>query len=118
MVHAQATDGREGSDFSSPIRLSSSTLNAFLEISPDALILINQTGTIVLVNQQAEVLFGYSRTQLLDQPLEQLLPERFRGSHCEHRTRYFSTPYSRPMGAGLSLFGLRQDGTEFPVNIS
>jgi PAS domain S-box-containing protein len=115
MVHAQAT---EGSYFSSPIRLSSSTLNAFLEISPDALILINQTGTIVLVNQQAEVLFGYSRTQLLDQPLEQLLPERFRGSHCEHRTRYFSTPYSRPMGAGLSLFGLRQDGTEFPVNIS
>jgi PAS domain S-box-containing protein len=119
MINVQATDdGREAGGASSPIQLSSSNLGAFLEISPDALVLINQAGSIVMVNQQAEALFGYPRSQLLDQPLEQLLPERFRDAHREHRARYFSAPRTRPMETGLPLFGLRQDGTEFPLDIS
>jgi PAS domain S-box-containing protein len=114
----QATNGREAGRSSPPIQLSSSNVETFLEISPDALVLINQAGIIVAVNQQAEALFGYPHTQLLDQPLEQLLPKRFLDSHCKHQARYFSAPCLRPMGAGLSLFGLRQDGTEFPLDIS
>jgi len=118
MVNVQTTDGREVGGSSPSLRLSSSSLGAFLEISPDALVLINQAGIIVMVNQQTEALFGYSRAQLLDQPLEQLLPERFRDGHREYLARYFSAPRTRPLGAGLPLFGLRQDGTEFPVDIS
>jgi PAS domain S-box-containing protein len=85
MVNVQATDGHETEDPSDPIQLPSSNLSAFLEISPDALILIDQAGIIVMINQQAEALFGYPRTYLLYQPLEQLLPERFWDSHREHR---------------------------------
>lgn len=118
MVRAQAAGGREEGDSSPPLQLSSSNLGAFLEISPDALVLINQAGIIVLVNRQAEALFGYPHAQLLDQPLEQLLPERFRDGHREYRVRYFATPRTRPMGAKLPLFGLRKDGTEFPLDIS
>src|SRR5450631_915664 len=92
MINVQATDGYEAGGSSDPIQLPSSNLSAFLEISPDALILINQAGIIVTVNQQAEALFGYSRAQLLNQQLEQLLPERFRDGHCKHRMFYFSTP--------------------------
>ena len=89
-----------------------------LESTPDAIIMVNVTGRIVLVNSQAETVFGYSRTQLVGKPVEMLLPERFRAAHNAHRGGFFSQPRTRTMGAGLDLYGLRSNGEEFPVEIS
>ncbi len=103
---------------SSPMQITSNSLLQFLDISPDALITVNQAGTIIMVNRQAEALFGYSPEELLGRQLEILLPQRFREAHIAHREHYFSAPLTRPMGAGLQLSGRRKDGTEFPVDIS
>jgi protein-histidine pros-kinase len=92
---------------------------ALLEASPDAMVIADRQGRIALVNARAEHLFGRAREELLGQPVEILVPERYRRAHREHRARYSENPRPRPMGAGgLELFGLHRDGTEFPVEIS
>ena len=96
-----------------------SHVKALLEAAPDAMVITDQRGKVVLVNAQAERLFGYTRDELLGQRVEALMPARFRAVHPKHRSEYFAGPRPRPMGAGGSeLFGLRKDGTEFPAEIS
>jgi protein-histidine pros-kinase len=89
-----------------------------LESTPDGIVMANPSGRIVLANSQAERLFGYARGELLGKLVEQLIPERFRHGHVGHRIAYASHPHQRAMGAGLELYGLRKDGSEFPVEIS
>jgi len=88
-----------------------------VEASPSAMIMVNGEGRITLVNTQTEHLFGYARSELLDQPVEMLVPERYRGAHPGHRTGFFQTPSARAMGAGRNLFGRHKDGSEIPIEI-
>jgi hypothetical protein len=88
-----------------------------VEASPNAQLLVSAAGRISMVNLQAEALFGYTRAELLGQPVELLVPAQFRAQHPDLREAFFTTPLARPMGAGRDLFGLRKDGSLVPVEI-
>ena len=97
---------------------SEAMFRALLEAAPDSIIIVDRNGRIVLVNRQAERMFGYQRDELIGQLHEALVPERFRAAHAAHRASYHSTPQTRPMGMGRDLLARRKDGSEFPVEIS
>ncbi|HEY3012409.1 MAG TPA: PAS domain S-box protein [Gemmatimonadales bacterium] len=92
-------------------------LRAAVESSPSGLLMVDANGQMVLVNQEIERLFGYSREELLGKPVDILVPERFRGNHPGYRGGFFAHPRVRAMGAGRDLYGLRKDGSEVPVEI-
>ena len=98
--------------------LGEEAFTALFEAAPDALIVIDEQGTVVLANAQVEALFGYAKNDVVGHPIDVLVPERLRGDHGNHRRRYTDNPRIRPMGADLELFGTRKDGREVPVEIS
>jgi PAS domain S-box-containing protein len=89
-----------------------------LESAPDATVIVDAQGKISVANRQTENLFGYRQEELLGKPVEVLMPESMRARHGLHREKYFAKPVTRPMGAGLELYGLRKDGSQFPADIS
>src|SRR5512135_726878 len=88
-----------------------------VESAPNAIVVVDHRGAIVLVNAGTEKLFGYSRSELLGQSIEILVPEAVRSAHLEDRTNYAKHPATRAMGAGRDLYGLHKDGHEIPVEI-
>jgi PAS domain S-box-containing protein len=102
---------------SGQVKHSELTFQLIVESSPNAIVLVNKEGKIAYVNNQTEKLFGYSRTELIGQLVEILIPERYRSRHPNYRDLFFSTPATRSMGAGRELFALRKDKTEFPIEI-
>ncbi len=99
-------------------QLDSGGFRQLFDTAPDAILIADEEGRIVLVNQQVERFFGYSRSELLGERLEILIPSRLRKGHIHRRLQYVQTPQIRPMGSGLELWGCRKDGSEFPVEIS
>jgi len=95
-----------------------SRFRKLLEAAPDAILEVNQEGQIMLLNEAAERMFGYSRGELLGLNVENLVPAAMRSGHAQHRASYASHPNTRPMGTGLELQGQRKDGSLFPVEIS
>jgi PAS domain S-box-containing protein len=114
-VSRDVTERKRGED---ALRASEARFRKLLELAPDAIVIVNAAGRMVLVNSQTQTLFGYAEAEMLDQPVEILLPEAARARHEQHRGDYVGAPRARPMGVGLELAGQRKDGTEFPVEIS
>jgi PAS domain S-box-containing protein len=98
--------------------LSGELARTLLDLAPDATVVVHADGTIVFANAQVEQTFGYGPAELVGKPVETLLPPRFRDAHPRHRAGFGARPKPRPMGAGLTLYGLHKNGTEFPVEIS
>jgi len=99
------------------IRRRGGMLHLAVDAAPNAMVMLDDEGKITLVNSQTEKLFGYRREELLGQPVDILVPPRFRNKHPAYRAEFMSDPRARAMGAGRDLYGLRKDGTEFPVEI-
>src|ERR1035438_2411752 len=97
--------------------LAQSALENLFDVSPDAIFVTDAQGVIRGANPRAAELFGHTQAELIGQPIENLVPARFRGRHPSHRDNYNAHPRARQMGAAMNLFGLRKDGTEFPVDI-
>jgi len=95
-----------------------SKAQALLETAPDAMVIVNSFGQIILINMQTEKLFGYKKDELLGQDVEILIPDRFISKHSGHRKLFFSNAKARTMGEGQELYGKHRSGKEFPVEIS
>ena len=117
MPNAASADLRPTAEIELALRKSEERFRQVVEAAPNAMVMIGPTGLIEMVNLQAESLFGYERAEMVGQPIERLVPERFRRGHPKLRATFFDTPRSRPMGAGRDLFGLKKDGSEFPIEI-
>ncbi|MGE0668794.1 MAG: PAS domain S-box protein [Sphingomonadales bacterium] len=111
------SDEQRAEQVDAGLRLSEEWLRRVIDASPTAMVMINAAGLMELVNAQAEAVFGYSRDEMLGQPVEMLVPERFGAGHPSLRTLFFEDPQSRPMGAGRDLYAIRKDRSEFPVEI-
>jgi PAS domain S-box-containing protein len=98
-------------------RQSEERFRHIVESVPNGIVMVDQEGRIVLFNSQAERLFGYAKEELLDQPIELLIPWRYREMQLQHRGKFFDLPQSRTTDAGLELYGVRKDGSEFPVEV-
>lgn len=109
---------RKRSQAESALLASESAWRGLVESAPDAIVVVDERGHIEIANDQAEALFGYSRAELMGQPIESLMPQRYASRHVELRDDYTREPRARPMGEGRVLYGRRKDGSEFPVSIS
>jgi PAS domain S-box-containing protein len=109
-----------GAVLNSPAKIMANVLLSadLLEALPDAVVAVDRDGIIVQLNSQTQELFGYNRDELIGQNVEILVPETYRSQHHQHRENFAQTPKTRRMGAGLDLYGRRQNGSEFPVEIS
>jgi PAS domain S-box-containing protein len=121
---ANPADTKQPGDSSQPGRLlaeaqaAEALFRGLVESAPDGIVITDRTGRINLVNGKIEDMFGFERGELIGQPIEVLIPERFRTRHIRERDAYNSSPHMRPMGLGFELYGRRKDGSEFPVEIS
>lgn len=113
-----STHDRTTDDFRGPVSSAGDRYRQILDTAPDAMVVVDHTGTISFANLQTETIFGYRREELVGKPLEVLIPERFRATHGGHMARYYAQPSTRHMGAGLALFGRRADGTEMDIEVS
>jgi PAS domain S-box-containing protein len=93
-------------------------IRGLVDAAPDAILVVDDGGCILLANHQAEALFGATRDALMEADVESLLPETLRDAHRRHRDVYWEQPRTRPMGIGMTLSALRRDGREFPVEVS
>lgn len=118
VVRLKKHDNEQEQTFRELTRRSEERSAQLLNSAPDAIVVVDASGRIILVNVQTEKLFGYARSELLGQGLDILIPERFRNTHGGHVSRFFTRPGARPMGGGLELFGRRKDGTELPIEVS
>ena len=117
-VETVARDVTEQHQTRSELQLREATLRAFFECAAEAIVGVDRDGRIVLANPQAEAVFGYGSGELVGQRLEILIPDRVRSAHALHQADYFRQPRNRSMGLGLALTGRRQDGSEFPIEVS
>lgn len=116
-IHGVAFDISELKRAEEKLKKSEALLEGLFEFAPDTVVVVNREGCIARVNAQVEKMFGYTRGELLGKPIETLMPDQFQFGHVERRRDYIAEPHTRPMGAGLELFGKRKDGSEFPVDI-
>jgi PAS domain S-box-containing protein len=116
-IHGVAFDISDLKRAEEALKKSEGMLQGLFDFAPDTVVVVNDDGRIVRVNAQVERMFGYSAQELVGKPIETLMPEQFRIRHVERRKGYITEPHTRPMGAGLELFGRRKDSTEFPVDI-
>lgn len=118
LVIAAVRDVTHAKQAEKALRDRETRFRALLEAAPDAIVIADTHGRIELVNAQTERIFGFPRDQLIGQPIERLVPERFQARHVGHRQGYVEEPHVRAMGQGMDLYGRRADGSEFPVAIS